>query len=114
MSKTLSSTHKQAIAQAHHGSHMSASTRAKISKSMAGKSNFEGKSHSTAEKDKIRHSRGHDDRVRGARWIVNRSDKTYRRHSAPNGYKIGQRKFEEGHRPFDEEFLSFKQFLDRS
>jgi len=107
LEKTLSSTHKQAIAQAHHGSHMDASTKAKISRSMAGKSNFAGKKHSTAEKDKIRHSRGHDDRIRGARWIVNRSDKTYRRHSAPNGFKVGQRKY-------DESFMSFKQFIDRS
>ena len=100
MSKTLkeyrmTGLHKAAIASAHRGSRHDAETKSKISSSMSGKANHAGKKHSTASKDRIRHQRGHDDRIDGASWIVNRSDKTYRRHSAPDGYKIGQRKFNE-------------------
>ena len=100
MSKTLkeyrmTGLHKAAIASAHRGSRHDAETKSKISSSMSDKKNHLGKKHSTASKDRIRHTRGHDDRIDGASWIVNRSDKTYRRHSAPDGYKIGQRKFNE-------------------
>ena len=100
MSKTLkeyrmTGLHKAAIASAHRGSRHDAETKSKISSSMSDKKNHLGKKHSTASKDRIRHQRGHDDRIDGASWIVNRSDKTYRRHSAPDGYKIGQRKFNE-------------------
>jgi len=100
MSKTLreyrmTGLHKAAIASAHRGSRHDAETKSKISSSMSGKANHLGKKHSTASKDRIRHSRGHDDRIDGARWIVNRSDKTYRRDNAPDGYKIGKRKFNE-------------------
>ena len=100
MSKTLreyrmTGLHKAAIASAHRGSRHDAETKSKISSSMSDKKNHLGKKHSSASKDRIRHTRGHDDRIDGARWIVNRSDKTYRRHQAPDGYKIGQRKFNE-------------------
>ena len=100
MSKTLkeyrmTGLHKAAIASAHRGSRHDAETKSKISSSMSDKKNHLGKKHSTASKDRIRHQRGHDDRIDGASWIVNRSDKTYRRHNAPDGYKIGQRKFNE-------------------
>ena len=100
MSKTLkeyrmTGLHKAAIASAHRGSRHDAETKSKISSSMSDKKNHLGKKHSSASKDRIRHTRGHDDRIDGASWIVNRSDKTYRRHSAPDGYKIGQRKFNE-------------------
>ena len=100
MSKTLkeyrmTGLHKAAIASAHRGSRHDAETKSKISSSMSGKANHAGKKHSTASKDRIRHERGHDDRIDGANWIVNRYDQTYRRHNAPDGYKIGQRKFNE-------------------
>ena len=100
MSKTLkeyrmTGLHKAAIASAHRGSRHDAETKSKISSSMSDKKNHLGKKHSSASIDRIRHTRGHDDRIDGARWIVNRSDKTYRRHQAPDGYKIGQRKFNE-------------------
>ena len=91
----MTGLHKAAIASAHRGSRHDAETKSKISSSMSDKKNHLGKKHSSASKDRIRHTRGHDDRIDGARWIVNRSDKTYRRHQAPDGYKIGQRKFNE-------------------
>ena len=91
----MTGLHKAAIASAHRGTRHDAETKSKISSSMSDKKNHLGKKHSTASKDRIRHTRGHDDRIDGASWIVNRSDKTYRRHSAPDGYKIGQRKFNE-------------------
>ena len=91
----MTGPHKAAIASAHRGTRHDSKTISKISSSMSGKKNHLGKKHSTDSKDRIRHERGHDDRIDGAKWIVNRSDKTYRRHSAPDGYKIGQRKFNE-------------------
>jgi hypothetical protein len=91
----MTGPHKAAIASAHRGTHHDAETRSKISSSMSGRANHAGKKHSTDSKDRIRHERGHDDRIDGAKWIVNRSDKTYRRHNAPDGYKIGQRRFNE-------------------
>jgi len=91
----MTGLHKAAIASARRGDRHDAVTKSKISSSMSDKKNHLGKKHSTASKDRIRHERGHDDRIDGARWIVNRSDKTYRRHNAPDGYKVGQRKFNE-------------------
>ena len=91
----MTGLHKAAIAQARRGRHQSASTKAKISKSMAGKTNHAGSTHTEKSKDRIRHKRGHDDRIDGKRWIVNSRDKTYRRNNAPEGFKIGQRKFAE-------------------
>jgi len=102
----MSGMHKFAIAQAHRGSHMDPKTKAKISKSMAGHSNFQGKKHSTDEKDRIRHARGHDDRIQGKRWIVNAGEKTYRRISAPNGFKVGQRNW------VKEERMTFKDYFN--
>ena len=49
-----------------------ASVRNKISRAMKGKSNFEGKAHDRAGKKKIADARGHDDRVDGKKWIINK------------------------------------------
>jgi hypothetical protein len=100
----MSGLHKAAIASAHRGTHQSADTKAKISKTMAGHSNFQGKTHTTDERDRIRHARGHDDRIQGRHWIVNAKDKTYRKHSAPNGFKVGQRHWVKEH-------MTFKSYL---
>lgn len=102
--RTMSPYHKEKIASAHRGNRQSASTKKKISRSMAGKSNFAGKKHSDHARDVIGAKRGSDDRIRGRRWIVNSSGKTYRRYHAPGGYKVGRRKF-------NEEFLGFRDWL---
>jgi len=58
-----------------------ASVRNKISRAMKGKSNFEGKTHSRNDKKKIADARGHDDRVGGMKWIINKiTGKTNRAH----------------------------------
>lgn len=65
--------------------------RRKISRSMAGKSNFEGETHTTKSKQKIADSRGHDDRVDGRHWIKSKtSSKTYRRYTKPDNYRWGR------------------------
>lgn len=65
--------------------------RRKISRSMAGQSNFEGEKHTTASKQKIADTRGHDDRVDGRKWIENKtSGKTYRRYTKPDNYRWGR------------------------
>lgn len=102
--RAMSPYHKEKIAFAHRGNKQSASTKKKISKSMAGKSNFKGKKHTAHAKDVIGAKRGSDDRIRGRRWIVNSSNKTYRRYHAPGGYKIGRRKFSES--------MTFKDFIN--
>ena len=68
----MTGLHKAAIASARRGDRHDAETKSKISSSMSDKKNHLGKKHSTASKDRIRHERGHDDRIDGARWIVNR------------------------------------------
>lgn len=93
--RTMSPYHKEKIAAAHRGKRQSYYTRRKISRSMDGKSNFAGKKHTSHAKNLIGAKRGSDDRIRGRRWIVNSSNKTYRRYQAPGGYKIGRRKFTE-------------------
>lgn len=82
---------REKIAAAHRGKKQSFSTKRKIARTMAGKSNFEGQSHSTASKDRIRHKRGHDDRVDGRRWIVAPGGKTYRRYKKPGSMHFGRR-----------------------
>lgn len=82
---------KEKIAAGHRGNRQSAETKRKIARSMAGKSNFEGKKHSVASKDRIRHKRGHDDRVEGRRWIVNAGGKTYRRYKKPGSMHFGRK-----------------------
>jgi hypothetical protein len=110
----MTGLHKAAIAQARRGRHQSASTKAKISGSMAGKTNHAGSTHTEKSKDRIRHKRGHDDRIDGKRWIVNSRDKTYRRNKAPEGFKLGQRKFDETNGKFNEssaDLMSFAEYL---
>lgn len=103
--RSMSPYHKEKIAAAHRGNRQSAQTKKKISRSMEGKSNFEGKKHTDHARDVIGAKRGSDDRIRGRRWIVNRADKTYRRYHAPGGYKIGRRKYEESICSFKDFFL---------
>ena len=108
MPQVLSPSHKAAIARGHQGNHQSPSTKEKISKSMQGKSNFQGKKHTAASKDDIRHERGHDNRIGGRAWIVNRKNKTYRRFSNPDGYKIHKRKFS------TESIMTFKDYYNNT
>jgi hypothetical protein len=102
----MSGVHKNHIALAHRGTRQSAETKAKISKSLAGReSNHSGKKHTPGAKNRIGTARGHADRIKGKRWIVNSKEKTYRRKSAPDGFKVGQRQY-------NEQFKSFKQFIE--
>lgn len=96
--------HKAAIARAHRGNRQTSVTKKKISKSMEGKTNHKGKTHSKEARDRISAKRGQYDPIEGKRWIVSRSNKTYRRYKAPEGFKLGKRKY-------NEEFVSFKDFL---
>jgi hypothetical protein len=101
----MSGLHKAAIASAHRGTHQSPDTKKKISKSLSGKkSNHSGKVHDDEAKNRISNSRGHYDPIKGKSWVVNSGDKTYRKDSAPEGYKLHKRKYEE--------MLTFKDFLD--
>lgn len=92
--RSMSPYHKQAIARARRGDRHSSETKAKISKSMAGKKNHKGKKHSEGAKDRISIGRGSYDPIQGKSWIVNRRNKTYRRYHAPIGFKQHQRKFD--------------------
>jgi len=104
--RAMKGLHKSAIARAHRGTRQSADTKAKISKSLAGReSNHSGKKHTAGAKNRIGTARGHADRIKGKRWIVNSKEKTYRRKSAPDGFKVGQRQY-------NEQFKSFKQFIE--
>jgi len=78
------------------GKKKSAATRRKISRSMQGKSNFEGKKHTRGTKEKMHRSRGKDDqgKVGGSRWFkptAYTSSKPDRRsRAAPQGYVHGR------------------------
>ena len=103
--RRMSGVHKNHIALAHRGTRQSAETKAKISKSLAGReSNHSGKKHTAGAKNLIGTARGHADRIQGRRWIVNSKEKTYRRKSAPDGFKVGKRQY-------NESFKTFKQFI---
>lgn len=65
--------------------------RRKISQAMKGTSNFEGQSHSDSSKQKIKDSRGHDDRVDGRKWVENKhTGKTFRKYTKPDNYRWGR------------------------
>ena len=89
--RNLSPYHKQALARAHKGNRQSASTKEKISKSMAGKSNFSGKKHSQDAKNRIGIKRGDYDPIQGKSWIVNAKNQTYRKYHTPQGFKTHKR-----------------------
>lgn len=78
------------------------SVRKKISASMKGKSNFEGKKHDKEAKKKLARSRGHDDRIDGKRWVINKvSGKTNR---IPASNREDEQKFGRTLRSFKEMF----------
>ena len=101
--RAMKGLHKSAIARAHRGTRQSADTKAKISKSLSGQpSNHTGKKHTPGTKNVISVKRGHRDPIGNKRWIVNSREKTYRRAGAPEGFKLGHRRYE-----------SFIEFIDR-
>ena len=102
--RAMSGAHKAAIARAHRGSKHNSETKSKISKSMAGKpSNHTGKKHTPGTKNTISAKRGHRDPIGNKRWIVNSKEKTYRKAGAPEGFKLGHRRYE-----------SFIEFVDQN
>ena len=82
----MTPSHKHNLSISHKGKTLSSNTKKKISNSLSGKtSNFANKSHSKETKDEITGKRGHDDRIQGRKWIVNRfNSKTFRKYSKPN------------------------------
>lgn len=89
----MTKAHREKIAFSHRGREHNPSTKSKIARSMAGKKNHEGKKHTTAAKSRISIKRGEYDPIEGRRWIVNITGKTYRRYKAPEGFKLGKRRY---------------------
>ena len=103
----MSGLHKAAIAHARRGTRQSPETKKKISNSLSGeRSNHAGKKHDDESKNRISNTRGHYDPIKGKSWVVNSDDKTYRKDHAPQGYKKHKRKF-------NEDLMSFKEFIER-
>lgn len=75
------------------------SVRNKISRAMKGKSNFQGKTHDRSDKKKIADARGHDDRVDGRKWIINKvtgkTNRAYRVTSQVTKYGRSLKSFKE-------------------
>ena len=96
-------SHKQKLATAHRGKTHTSATKRKISNALSGKpSNFANKKHEGDTKDIIGDKRGHDDRIQGRKWIVNKfNSKTFRKYSTPS------QKYEYGRK-----VKSFKEWLD--
>jgi len=82
----MDAKHKAKIASSRRGYTHSGATKKKISMSLKGEpSNFAGKKHADSTKDIIGDKRGHDDRIKGRKWIVNKfTSKTWRKSSSPN------------------------------
>ena len=94
--RSMSGLHKNHIALAHRGSHQSASTKQKISSSLAGKaSNHKGKKQSTAARNDIANARGTRDPIGNKAWVVNSDNKTYRKTKTPVGFKKHKRTYSE-------------------
>ena len=94
--RSMSGTHKNHIALAHRGSTQSASTKAKISSSLAGReSNHKGKKQSTAARNDIANARGTRDPIGNKAWVVNRDNKTYRKTKTPVGFRKHKRHYSE-------------------
>jgi hypothetical protein len=101
--RAMSGAHRAAIGRAHRGTTQNSKTKSKISKSLAGKpSNFVGKKHTPGTKNVISAKRGHRNPIGNKRWIVNSKNTTYRKAGAPEGFKLGHRRYE-----------SFSEFIDR-
>lgn len=90
---TMTTLHKKRIAAARAEHTHTPATKRKISRSMEGKKNHEGERHGRAAKKKISQARGSYDPIRGRHWIVNVTNKTYRRYETPIGYKPHQRTY---------------------
>jgi hypothetical protein len=106
--RSMSGTHKNHIALAHRGSHQSASTKSKISSSLAGKpSNHKGKKQSTSAKNDIANARGTRDPIGNKAWVVNSDNKTYRKTRTPVGFKKHKRHYSES----AVSIKSFKEFI---
>lgn len=90
---TMTADHKKKIADAHSHTTHTPATKRKIAKSMAGKKNHEGKTHSETAKRKISLGRGERDPIQGRHWIVNINNKTYRKHSTPIGWQPHRRHY---------------------
>lgn len=101
---SMTPSHKEKIASARRGDKHSSATKNKIAKSMAGKANHKGKKHTDIAKARISVKRGDYDPIKGKSWIVNSKEKTYRRYSAPDGYKLGKR-------VYSESIATFKDFI---
>jgi len=106
--RSMSGTHKNHIALAHRGSHQSASTKQKISSSLAGReSNHKGKKQSTAARNDIANARGTRDPIGNKAWVVNSDNKTYRKTRTPVGFRKHKRHYSES----AVSIKSFKQFI---
>lgn len=65
--------------------------RAKISRSMKGSSNFEGKTHTRGAIEKIKINRGHADRIKGKKWNHDpKTGKENRDYNPPKGHIKGR------------------------
>ena len=93
--RAMSNAHRAAIGRAHRGTKQKFKTKSKIAKSLAGKpSNHTGKKHTPGTKNTISAKRGHRNPIGNKRWIVNSREKTFRKPGAPEGFKLGHRRYE--------------------
>ena len=104
--------HRIKLSAAKRGKTRPTSVKRKISKSMAGTSNFAGKEHSSKGKQNISDGRGNYDPIKGKKWYVRKADsKTYRKNRNPSEvvYQHG-REVRKG-KGLPESFISFCDFI---
>ena len=88
-----------------------ASVKRKISQSMAGKSNFAGKEHTSKGKQNISDGRGNYDPIKGKKWYVKKaSGKTFRKQRNPSEVVYQHGRVVRKGKGLPESFHSFNEF----
>jgi len=103
--------HRIKLSVAKKGKPRPSSVRRKISKSMAGKSNFAGKEHTSKGKQNISDGRGDYDPIKGKKWYVTKSSgKTYRKNRNPSEVIYQHGRVVRKGKGLPESFASFREF----
>jgi hypothetical protein len=104
--------HRIKLSVAKKGKPRPSSVKKKISQSMAGKSNFAGKEHTSKGKQNISDGRGDYDPIKGKKWYVTKSSgKTYRKERNPSEVIYQHGRIVRKGKGLPEEFNSFLNYL---
>lgn len=111
-SEKFSIRHRIKLSVAKKGKPRPDSVRRKISAKMSGKSNHEGKKHSSKAKQNISDGRGNYDPIKGKKWYVTKSSgKTYRKERNPSEVIYQHGRIVRKGKGLPESFMSFSNYI---